>query len=353
MEVLTYHCPNCGAPLKFNGESQRWDCEFCRSSFALEELLAQEEKKQATAEPCEQGEQTKTEETHSRVKSYACPSCGAELITEEGTAASFCAFCGSPAVFPKELAGEFHPDKLIPFRFTKEQAVQALHDLCKKKPLLPKDFAQQQHIESVTGIYVPFWLFDSRMDVRLSANAQRVHTWSDWDYRYTKTEYYQLFREGSLEVKGVPVDALQRMDNEMMDALEPFDYTAMTDFQFSYLSGFFAERYDVDKETSWQRAEGRISKAARSLTEQTIRGYASYQITDYQKNVLEKESRYAMLPVWLLSSRYKDKTYLLAMNGQTGKMVGKLPLSLTQVAKWFGIVAGAAFAVCMMGGLLI
>lgn len=351
MEVLTYHCPNCGAPLKFSGESQRWDCEFCRSTFAAEELQKIEEQQQAEQPLNRETAKKKTESNGA--KSYSCPSCGAEMITEEGTAASFCAFCGNPTIFPKELSGDFQPEKIIPFRYTKEQAVAALETLCKKKPLLPSDFSSKQHIQSVTGIYVPFWLFDCSMNVRMDAMAQRVHSWSDGNYRYTKTDHYRLEREGKLAVQGVPADGLQRMGDDLMDGLEPFDYSTMTDFQFSYLSGYFAERYDVSKEASWPQAERRIEQAARSLTEQTMQGYVSRQITNFQTSVCDKETHYAMLPVWLLSTNYDGKTYLLAMNGQTGKTVGNLPMSKGKMAKWFGIVAGAAFAVCMIGGLFL
>ena len=352
MEVLTYQCPNCSAPLKFSSETQRWDCEFCRSSFALADLQDYEkEAEQSQKEETTQQTEEASAEQHAR--SYSCPSCGAEMITEEGTAATFCAFCGNPTIFPKELAGDFQPEKIIPFRYTKEEAVAALEALCKKKPLLPKDFSEQQHIESVTGIYVPFWLFDCNMNVQMSASAQRIQIWSDSMYRYTKTDHYRLEREGLLRVEGIPTDGLQRMDDDMMDALEPFDYSTMTDFQFSYLSGYFAERYDVDKEASWPRAESRIEQAARTLTERTMQGYVSRQISNFSTQVQDKETRYAMLPVWLLSTNYKGKTYLLAMNGQTGKMVGNLPLSYNQMAKWFGICAGAAFVLSMIGGLLL
>lgn len=352
MDVLNYQCPNCGAPLKFSSQTQRWDCEFCQSSFTAEQLQAMEQAKTDGREKAAP-EETGPSGEEGQGKVYSCPNCGAEMITEGNTAATFCAFCGSPAVFPKQLSGEFSPEKLIPFRLTKEQAVEALQKLCKSKPLLPRDFSDRNHIEKVTGIYVPFWLFDCSMSVRLDAMAQRVQTWSDSHYRYTKTDHYRLEREGDLEVRGVPTDGLQRMSDDMMDALEPFDYSSLCDFQMSYLSGYFAERYDVDKEASWPRAQARIERSARALTEQTLHGYLSCQTTNFQTSVFNKESHYAMLPVWLLSTQYKGKNYLFAMNGQTGKMVGKLPLSYAQLAKWFGICGGLGFLLTLIGGLLL
>lgn len=350
LEVLTYSCPNCGAPLEFNSETQRWDCKFCLSAHTLETLQGMENSSDTqAAEP-----QKHTEEsTAEQCTSYSCPNCGAEMITEANTAASFCAFCGSPAIFPKQLSGQFHPEKLIPFRFSREEAIAALQALCKKRPLLPKDFSDQHHIEKITGIYVPFWLFDCKMDVEMNAAAQRIQTWSDSRYRYTKTDHYRLERQGKMEVIGVPADGLQRMSDDMMDALEPFDYSTMTDFQLSYLSGYFAERYDVDKEASWPRVHERINQAAKHLADQSVHGYVSHQTTHFMTRDYDKKTQYAMLPVWLLSTNYKGKNYLLAMNGQTGKMVGQLPMSWGQLGKWFAISGGLTFLITLIGGLLL
>lgn len=301
----------------------------------------------------QENSQQNSEENVESATAYSCPNCGAEMITEENTAATFCAFCGSPAVFPKQLTGEFAAEKIIPFKFTKEQAVEALKKLCKSKKLLPKDFTDLNHIEKVTGIYVPFWLFDCKMKVDMEASAQRIQTWSDGKYRYTKTDFYRLEREGDFEVCGVPSDGLKKMDDAMMDALEPFDYSTMRDFEMSYLSGYFAEKYDVDKEASWAKTEGRIYKTAKALTEETLKGFVSTQIKDFNTKVCEKHSQYAMLPVWVLSTQYKEKNYLFMMNGQTGKMVGKLPLSWGKVAKCFALYGFGAFLVTLLGGTLL
>ncbi len=350
--TLTYHCPNCGAPLCFSSESQNWDCEFCLSSFTEGELKPTEAAEQAASPSTDSGESGENS-APDKMCAYRCPNCGAELITEQGTAASFCAFCGSPAIFPESLKGDFAPEKILPFRYSREEAIKALEELCKKKPLLPPDFHRSHHIEKVTGIYVPFWLFDWKMDVDLLANAQRISTWSDSSYRYTKTDLYRLERQGSLSIKGVPTDGLQRMDDEMMDALEPFDYEALTDFRYSYLSGYFAERYDVDKEASWQRAKARMEPAARQLAEDSLKGYTGRQISRFHLQDREKESHYAMLPVWLLSTQYRGKNYLLAMNGQSGKMVGKLPMSWGQLAKYTALWGMGAFLITMIGGLFL
>ncbi len=356
--TLTYKCPNCGAPLKFSSETQNWACEFCLSTFSEEELKVTQSTEETgipapEAVPAGEGSPENLPHIPAGTTVYHCPNCGADMITNKGTAASFCAYCGSPAIFPETLSGDFAPEKILPFRYDRKEALEALEQLCKKKPLLPPDFHRSHHIEKVTGIYVPFWLFDWKMDVDLSASCQKVSTWSDSRYRYTKTDHYQVERKGVLTVEGVPTDGLQRMDDSMMDALEPFDYDALCDFSFSYLSGYFAERYDVDKDASWARAKARMEPTARQLAEQSINNYTGRQLRHFSIADREKEGHYAMLPVWLLSTQYRGQNYLLAMNGQSGKMVGKLPMSWGQLAKYAGKWGGIAFLITLIGGMLL
>ena len=216
MEVLSYQCPNCGAPLEFNSETQHWDCKFCLSSFGEEQL--EEYNRQHSQE------EEQTQEDSGEKKCYFCPNCGAELVTDDVTVATFCTFCGNPSVLPKKMEGEFHPKALIPFKLDKEQAKQALYDLCKKKPLLPKDFTSHSHIEKVTGIYVPFWLHDSYVNAQMKAIGKRIHVWRTKDVEYTKTDVYDIVREAAMTYRNIPTDASKQMNDDMMDALEPFSY---------------------------------------------------------------------------------------------------------------------------------
>lgn len=346
MEVLSYQCPNCGAPLEFNSDTQHWDCKFCLSSFGEKEL------EEYNREHLQQETQKDQEESGEK-KCYFCPNCGAEIITDEVTVATFCTFCGNPSVLPKKMEGEFHPQALIPFKLDKEAAKQALYDLCRKKPLLPKDFTSRSHIEKVTGIYVPFWLNDCYVNAQMTAVGKCIRVWRTGDIEYTKTDVYDIVRQAALTYRNIPTDASKQMDDGMMDALEPFSYQDLKNFNMAFLSGYFAQRYDVTREECTGRLKARIAQSAEGKLRESCSGYTSVDVSSMEADLLKSDSRYVMLPVWLLYTKYHGKDYLFGMNGQTGKMVGDLPLSVGKAAALAGIITAAVTLLGTIGGLLL
>lgn len=347
MEVMTYQCPKCGAPLTFSSETQRWDCEFCLSSFSLDELNLEEPEE--SPEDVGPGPEA-PDPDHIRV--YACPQCGAEIITDDTTAATFCVFCQNPAILTKQLEGSFRPSKIIPFRKKKEDAVRAFLKLCRHRPLLPKGFAGPDRLEKITGVYLPFWLYSCDAGAQLGASAQRVRSWSDSRYHYTRTDHYHLARSGRMQFERVPADGSTKMDDAMMDSIEPYDYSAMEDFSMAYLSGYLAERYDVDDSACYARVEERIKASCEDQLRATMTGYASVQVTHRNFNLRTRKATYALLPVWLLVSKYQGKDYHFAMNGQTGKLIGTLPVSKKRALAWFFGLLGGITAVLYLGGML-
>ena len=296
MKSKAYQCPHCKAPLTFSAATQKWDCEYCLSSFALgevEETEVEEPVRSEQAAPEEPGEQF---EYHG----YLCSQCGAEIVTDETTAATFCVFCGNTAVLPKQLEGTFRPELVIPFKKTKEEAVAAFLKLC-RKPLVPRSFIAKERLEKITGVYVPFWLYDCDAGAQISASAQRVRTWSDHKYRYTKTDFYQIIRSGRMDFCRVPADGSSQMDDAMMDSLEPYDYSTMVPFSKAYLSGYLARRYDVDDQASYPRVEERVKATCEDELRATIDGYASVQVTDREFDLRTRKAAYALLPVWTSS----------------------------------------------------
>ena len=348
MEVKTYQCPHCGAPLTFSSESQKWDCEFCLSSFELSEV---EGKKTETAPAPERFESAVESEEQTNLRSYICPQCGAEIVTDETTAATFCVFCGNPAVLMKQLEGSFRPELVIPFNKNKEDAVAAFLKLC-RRPLVPRSFIAKERLEKITGVYVPFWLYDCDAGAQIGANAQRVRSWSDRHYRYTKTDYYHIVRSGRMNFFRVPADGSTDMDDAMMDSLEPFDYTSIVPFSTAYLSGYLARRYDVDDRDSYPRVEERIRSTCEDELCATIGGYAGVQVTHRNFDLRTRKAAYALLPVWMLVSKYGGKEYHFAMNGQTGKIIGTLPVSKKRAAAWFFGLLGSIIAAFLLGGML-
>lgn len=347
MEAVVYQCPNCGAPLEFNSETQRWDCKFCLSSFEKEQL------EQITDEQKKKEEEEQQEQPAGGQMCYHCPNCGAQLITDDSTVATFCTFCGSPTVLAGRLEESFEPKRLIPFKLDKKAAEEALFALCRKKPLLPKDFTSKAHIEKVTGIYVPFWLHDCYVNASLHAQGNRVSVRVRGDTEYTRTDVYDVVREGALTYHNLPTDASKKMDDAMMDALEPFSFRELRKFDMSYLSGYFAQRYDADKSSCYQRMKERIEESAEQQLRKSCTGYAVLNVLSHTADIIKSTDEYVMLPVWLLYTRYHGKDYLFAMNGQTGKMVGDLPLSWLRAAGLTALITAVITLLGTIGGLLL
>ncbi len=332
--ILEYKCPSCDAGLVFGGEGQL-RCDYCGNSYPISELEALQAHTETAAQP-----QTWGQEEQERLNCFQCPSCGGEILTEDTTAATFCPYCGNPSVLPARLSGALRPDGVLPFQKPREEAAAAFSRLCRGKPLLPGAFRRQQ-LEKLTGVYVPFWLFDCRGEFEGRYKSTTVRRWSDAHYHYTRTSYFHVERNAVGRFRGIPMDASTKMPDALMEALEPFDYSAMEPFDMAYLTGYLADQYDVPAEDCGERIRERISATMEARSRETVRGYATTVPTHTETRVTDQRQKYVLLPVWMCSTRYRGKVYTFAMNGQTGKLVGDLPVSWARAAAWFaGIFCG-------------
>lgn len=359
-QVTNYQCPACTGPLKFSPESGKLECAFCGSSFEPAEIEALYAKKDAAAAAASQAAEQKeaqraaeapapaegaegggtewSPEEAAGLKVYNCPSCGAELMCDLNTAATSCPYCGNPTVVPGKLSGNLKPDYVIPFKLDKDAAVAALKKHYQHKPLLPRAFSAANHIEEVKGVYVPFWMFDGDAEGTAQYDAQTIRTWREGDYSVTETSHYQATRGGTVHFDKIPADGSTKMPDAHMDAIEPFDYTELKPFSTAYLPGYLADKYDVDAAASRERIEKRAAESASDAFAATVTGYDL--VTEREKNIRFRQTgvQYALLPVWLLSTKWNGKNFLFAMNGQTGRLIGDLPVSRGAFFAWlFGI----------------
>ncbi|NPD30633.1 hypothetical protein HLV37_01895 [Eggerthellaceae bacterium zg-1084] len=279
------------------------------------------------------------------MRALNCSSCSAQLIVDQTTAVSSCPYCGNPTVVPGQLAGALRPDAVIPFKQTREQAIEALRRHYRHKPLLPKAFSRESHLEEVQGVYVPFWLYTARAEGLASFAATTVTTWTDSENTYTSTSHYRVERAGEMEFVRVPADGSTKMPDAHMDAIEPFDYREMRPFSVGYLPGFVADRYDLNAADCRQRAEERMRATVADRLGETVSGYATTTVESCLVDIDWTQVSYALLPVWMLHTRWRDKDYLFAMNGQTGRLVGDLPVDRTRAAVGFAGIALATSAV--------
>lgn len=335
-------------------------CPYCDTEFDVEALRAYDEELKGTQngdmswETAAGGEWSEGESDTLRV--YSCKACGGEIVADETTAATSCPFCGNPVIVTERFSGTLKPDYVIPFKLDKKDALDALKKHYGGKRLLPKAFTVENHIDEIKGIYVPVWLFDADANADIRYRATRIRTWSDSNYYYTETNHYSVIRKGSIGYERVPVDGSSKMEDSLMESIEPYDFSDAVDFQTAYLSGFFADKYDVDAEQSVDRANERIRRSTEEAFASTVHGYSS--VVPSSTNIALKNgvAKYALYPVWLLNTSWDGKNYSFAMNGQTGRFVGDLPMDKAAYRRWlFGIagaVSAAAFAFSFIMWLL-
>lgn len=292
------------------------------------------------------------------ITEYHCNNCGAVLITDKDTTATTCSFCGAGVVIADRLEGALAPAKVIPFSINKEQAQEAFKKWCKKGCLTPKGFMSADRIKSITGLYVPFWLYDINGKGEADATCTRVRSYTRGEYIYTETAYYHVYRQVDLNYVKIPVDASEKMNDELMDKLEPYHYNDLKDFNMPYLAGYMAEKYNYDDKTLFPRLKERGNDYVRSYLRSTIHGYTTTTYNRENINISKKNAWYVLFPVWMVCYDYKKSEHTFAMNGQTGKIVGKPPLSPGKIAAWFAGVSAGVFTIfkiiaVMTGGPLL
>lgn len=276
-DTLNYKCPNCSAGLTFESKSQKMKCEYCGSTYSLDELdkIAEqaEEVKEVKGDHWEgfEPEQWQSDEK-SNMAVWSCPSCGAEILAEKTTGATVCPYCDNPMIMPEQFVDSYRPDYIIPFQKSKKEAVEALKKHYEGKPLLPKVFKDQNHLEEIKAVYVPFWLFDLDAAGRFRYEATRNRFWEDSDYRYTETKFYHVVRSGSMKFEKIPVDGSKAIDDTTMEAIEPYDYKDLTEFNFSYLSGYMADKYDQEPDALTERVYERMERSVKDSFERTVHG---------------------------------------------------------------------------------
>ena len=265
-----YKCPSCNAILKFNPHGQNWKCEYCHREYTLKELMDYNKKNPGDLKD---EHAVKLEKDFNGMDIYTCNNCGAQIVADENTSATFCVYCKNTAILKNKLVDEFNPDYIIPFRYTKEDAIESFKKI--KKPLMPKFFNDAKNIEELKGIYIPFWLYDYTASGSIDFEAKKISSWVSGDYRYTKTDTYSVNRGGTIDFDNVPVDGALHFDNAIMNSIEPFEYHDLKPFNYSYLSGFLAEKYDVNDIEASADAERRVSSSFEDTMRNDVSGYTS------------------------------------------------------------------------------
>lgn len=343
--VIQYKCPNCAADMVFDASTGTLHCGSCDHKENIEATYGE-------YEDFEQQFHSSTfdgEEVHE----YLCNNCAAVILTDKDTTATSCSFCGSPVILTDRLSGILAPTKVIPFSITKADAESAFKKWCKKARLSPKEFTQGSRIKSLTGIYVPFWIYDIKGQGEAMAHCTRVSSYIQGDYRITSTRHYDVYRKVDLTFRQIPADASEKMADDLMDRLEPFDYINIKDFQMPYLAGYLSEKYNYTDKEMFPRIQKRVNSYMDSYIRDSISGYASTTIRDRDYHTGQLKAEYALMPVWMVYYSYDNAEYTFAMNGQTGKIAGYPPISKRKAFAWFSGIAAGSFLLCRIITMLL
>ena len=353
MSVENYKCPSCGAPISFNPKTGGFKCDFCFSSYTEEELTKYMEDIKAKKDNADEGSSASESAGDGGVKQYTCNNCGAEVVVGDTSSTAFCYYCHSPVVLSDRLKGDFRPDKITPFKLDKKEALKHFADWVKGKKYVPSDFTSNSTKEKMTGIYLPHWQADVIADVDYHATGLKISTWQTGNMEYTKTDKYKIDRTGKIELDKFQELAFTKIDKPLINAISPYDLEEQKDFSQGYLAGFSSEQYDIKKE----EIEPVIKERAGDYTKNLIHNSADYagHIEDEHDNTSYTVQNYAyvLLPSWVLTYLYKGKTYVFAVNGQTGKATGELPVNKFKLGIVSAIMSGVVAALLLLGGRFI
>lgn len=349
--VTQYKCPSCGADMSYDATTGMLLCSGCGRT---EEINQQEKDPEPDIEFGQHRDSSSYSKYGDDTVQYQCKNCGAVLATEKNTSATVCSFCGAPMVLSDRLSGALAPTRVIPFKITKQQAQEAFRRWCKNGRFSPKEFKPADRIKDISGVYIPYWLFDLKAEASTDAACTKVRHYTSGDYNITETRHYNAFRSADIDYMRVPADASKKMDDSMMDKLEPYDYSSLNDFSSQYLAGYMAEIYDYNDDQLMPRIKERVSRYTESELRSSIIGYSSVSLRNTHMRLTElSKPDYTLMPVWVVAYDFKDKEHVFLMNGQTGKIIGKPPLSAGKIALWILCIWAGLFGVMELILLLI
>ena len=384
--TFTHKCPNCGGPLLFNPKDQKFHCEYCLNIYTEEEVTRYEQQQheahlenlstttaeenltftaEEEASATQQTETTENEAAAGTMEIFNCPSCGAQIVTDATTAATYCYYCHNPVVLAGRLSGEFLPENVLPFTIEKDEAIEKFLAWTKKKWFIPRDFFSKNQIDKLTGVYFPYWVVDAEVDGQLQATGTSIRIWRvvyDSLYHYdgydqvcpTQVKIYimskQMFKE-------LVKNALSKnVQQKMVEGVQPFLIDQAVPFKSQYLAGFQAEKRDIEYEAIKKHVQQELQDYSESLLRDSASGYTTLTNVRTDISLNQENNHYMLLPIWLVTYRSQEqskKIYYYAMNGQTGKASGVLPISYTRLGlATLGIFAGL-LALFLLGGYFL
>ena len=252
------------------------------------------------------------------------------------------------------LDGKYLPDKVIPFQIDRKKAEETFLGYVSKKKFVPRGFFSKKNIEKLSSVYFPYWLYSVKLNGKMNAEAKRVRTWVAGDEEITETKVYELCREGDIALANLPENALKKANAILAKNVQPYHFDDMKDFHMGYLSGFMAEKRDIEQKAVEGNMQATMKNSAEKLMRESVQGYNALSVNSFGVIPKKEDWSYALLPVWTVTYKGKDgKIYYYSMNGQTGKVFGELPVDYGKVTLTGIISAVVVLIIALIGGYFL
>ena len=319
-EPINIYCSSCGAPARFDIAEQVYRCAYCGGVTGIREPLAEKQ-------GFRRDHRTRMAAQRAQFLLHAttCTGCGARIIFPEGEALTGCAFCGRSLVRQEYLGIEGFPEILIPFQITEDQAKERLLAWCKQNRGRPEARDIQKHMDELQGCYLPYELVKGPAACTVSRQE-------------SKTFHARGFWEGSF------VNTSQKLDNLLLDGMEPYDLGEVKEFDFSYLAGQRVKVRDTDEGETARRIGGEIASGYRPFAAKVMETQG-VTVTADAGNMVELS---AVLPAYYL----KAGDTLAAVNGQTGKVAVREKKDRYLLPWWLKPIAGSLFFPALVYGVM-
>lgn len=332
MEETDKKCPCCGGVMDFDPKTGGLLCPYCDHV----EAIAVEEAEPAVAEELtfDTAENIENCNWGTEKKTVICKACGAESVYDALEIASVCPFCGSNQVMEAADQNTMAPGGVVPFQYSDKQAAELFQKWIKRKFFCPKLAKQSARAKHFQGVYLPYWTFDAQTDSTYRGEYGITKTKRVGDEERTVTDWhrcsgrYQQFFDDEL------VCATTNQNRVMLAGIEPFHTADNKAYKPEYIAGFAAERYAIGFKQGWEIAKQSMNQKIRNSIDRKIR---QEHHADTTRNIQISSTfhgltyKYLLLPVWISSYKYKDQVYQFMVNGQTGKVSGKTPISIPKV----------------------
>lgn len=335
-KVLNVPCPSCGGRFVYSAEKLRIHCEYCGYGEDINECNDKVEEA-ALQKAIEESEKIIPE--HEGQKVMDCQNCGAKFMVGTTDVKADCAFCGSKNINLEAFEHNFiQPVGIVPFRIPQEDGQLLFEKWIKGGWFHPNKLKRLAKMEALHGIYLPFWTYDAQTESNWTGEAghttythQRAMVNGRWQtQRVPQIRWTRRSGHLSHFFDDILVVGSQHVQQQLMERIFPFKLDDVVNYDPRYMLGWEAEVYDLNVRQGYERANVIMDGKLRALCAAELGG-DQQRFLAIQSQKFDQTFKHIMLPIWLCSYQYQNEIYQFAINGQTGRVNGKKPLSYIKI----------------------